>query len=322
MTPSDTIILPGGAGFLGSHVHAALLARGHDPARIIVPRSSTCDLTLYRHAHDLLAAHPAATHIIHCAGYVGGLGLNRAHPARMFRDNLLIAMHLAEAAAQTGFAARGGKLTIVGSMTSYPADAPIPYREDDLFRGAPDREIASYGVAKLACLQLLRAYRAEFGLRSAYPILVNLYGPGDHIDDERRGHAAGSLLKRFVDAADQHLPEVVCWGTGSPSRDFLFVTDAAEGVLRAAETIDDATPVNIASGHETTLKELAELIARLAGFSGRITWDPAKGDGVTRRCLDITRARTLLGWSPTVPLDAGMRQTIDAYRAAQRQRTA
>ncbi len=311
---SQRVLLTGSAGFLGRAVAAALRARGVPESSLRGLRSREYDLLRSERAAAALTDFPGCTMVIHCAGLVGGLALNRAHPGRMFHDNMLMALNIVEAARASGLADRGGKVVLIGSMTSYPADAPLPYHEDSLFRGLPDREIAAYGIAKLAALQLLRAYHSEFGLRSACAVLVNLYGPGDNIDDEKRAHAAGSLMKRFVDAADRGLPEVVCWGTGTPSRDFLYIDDAAAGVLRVAEAVDDASAVNIASGRETTIKELTELIARLSGFGGRIAWDAAKGDGVGRRCLDIGKARAL-GWSPRTDLETGLAATIEWYRS-------
>jgi GDP-L-fucose synthase len=312
---TQRVVVTGASGFLGRAVVAGLRRRGVEGDRLVEGRSKPHDLTEYAGAEGLLRSAGEATVVIHCAGFVGGLGLNRAHPSRMLRDNLLMALHLAEACVRTGVAGRGGKLVLIGSMTSYPGSAPLPYREESLFAGLPDREIAAYGVGKLAALAALRAYADEHKLRSVCPLLVNLYGPGDNIDDERRSHAAGALMKRFVDAADRGLDEVVCWGTGAPARDFLYIDDAAEGVLRAAEVLDDASAINIASGQETTIRTLTDLIARLAGYRGRVAWDASKGDGVSRRCLDITRAREVLGWSPRVGLEEGLARTIAAYRA-------
>ena len=369
------VIVTGGAGFLGRAVVGVLRARGVGAGQMVVPRAADRDLRRPEEARRLVAeaakapsaaGSPGGVVVIHCAGLVGGLGLNRARPADMLHDNLLMGLNVIDAAAGVGRAdkmsappgrggdtgrlaeprqpvahradgtsappgplspgladsatpsggnRRGMKVVIVGSMTSYPANAPLPYNEDSLFNGLPDPEIAPYGLSKLGLLAALRAYRTQYGLRSAFPILVNLYGPGDNIDDPLRSHAAGAIMKRFVDAARAGSPEVVCWGTGAPTRDFLFVDDAAEGVVRCAEAIDDASPINIASGLETSIKSLSETIARHAGYTGRIVWDASKGDGIGRRCLDISRARERLNWSPRVSLDEGMRRTVEWYRS-------
>lgn len=315
--PSARILLPGGAGFLGRHIAQALHNRGVPADSILAPRSRDHDLRDPAQARALLAdsfGGQGPTLIINCAGYVGGIGLNRAEPARMFHDNLIIGANLIDAASGD-FARREGRFVQIGTMCSYPAAAPLPYHEDSLFTGRPDPEIAPYGLAKLALLEMLRAYHAQHGLRSAYVIPVNLYGPGDNIADPGRSHAAGALIRRFCDAADQYAPEVVCWGTGSPIRDFLYIEDAAEGVLAAAERITDATPINLGSGHPTTIRALAEAIARLSGFTGRIEWDHSKGDGVSRRVLDVTRARELLGFEAQIGLEEGLAATVAWYRS-------
>ncbi|MGD9690635.1 MAG: NAD-dependent epimerase/dehydratase family protein [Phycisphaerales bacterium] len=322
----EHVLVTGGHGFLGSWVVRALQARGVQPEHLCAPRSSECNLLDGQATGALFGGGmPRFSLVIHCAGRVGGLALNRAHPAKMFYENLRMTMNVIEAARACasppfGDGRRLPKLVVIGSMTSYPANAPLPYREESLFQGLPDRDIASYGLAKLAGLAMLRAYAIESGLRSAYPVLVNLYGPGDNIDDPLVAHVAGALMKRFVDATDRKEREVVCWGTGAPTRDFLYVEDAAEGVVRAAEALldDSGTPeplvVNLASGREVSIRSLAETIARLAGFSGRITWDASKGDGVSRRCLDVQRGRERLDWSARTDLETGLRRTIEWYR--------
>ncbi len=314
------VIVTGGAGFLGRAVVACLRARGLSESHICVVRSREFDLTDAAAARRLMSAAFAGaspTMIIHAAGFVGGIGANRAFPARFFHDNLSMAMNLVESARRSGLLDRGEaslKFVQVSTMCAYPADAPLPFKEESLFRGLPDAEIASYGIAKLAVLQMLRAYRAQHGLRAAYVIPVNLFGPGDNIADEKNSHVAGALMRRFVEATAKGDAEVVCWGSGAPTRDFVFVDDAAEGIVRAAEEIDDATPINIASGQEVSIRALAELLAKVSGYRGRISWDTSKGDGVSRRCLDISRAKALLGWSPRVSLEDGMRRTVEWYR--------
>ena len=308
---SQNIVITGGAGFLGRNVHTQLLAGGVDPSRITVARSRDFDLTTRAGATRLLdQSKSPTTLLIHCAGRVGGLGLNRAQPARMFTDNLLMLLNILDAAAEQP---TPPKIVTVGSMTSYPADAPLPFHESSLFRGLPDPEIASYGIGKLAAIQALAAYRKQYGIASACAVLVNLYGPGDNVDDPATTHVAGALLKRFAEAARENLPEVVCWGTGAPTRDFIHIRDAAAGVIRIAEEIDDGTPINIASGREVSIKQLAETIARAVSYKGKIVWDASKGDGVARRCLDISTARSLLNWQPAIDFESGWNETAAWY---------
>ncbi|MGQ0627094.1 MAG: NAD-dependent epimerase/dehydratase family protein [Phycisphaerales bacterium] len=313
------VLVTGGAGFLGRAVVRAVRARGATEELVFAPRSAAYDLRDPVAAEGLLRA-TAPTVIVHCAGLVGGLGLNRARPAAMFHDNLLMGLNVLAAAARGGFVKGGGVVACIGSMTSYPARAPLPYQEDSLFGGLPDPEIAAYGVGKLAVLQGMRAFRAEHGLRSVMPVLVNLYGSGDNVEDESRSHVAGAMIRRFVDAAERRVPEVVCWGTGAPTRDFVHVDDAAEGVVRCVEGVDDASPVNISGGREVSIRALAEMIAEFTGYKGQIIWDASKGDGVSRRCLSVERARERLGWSARIGLEEGFRATVEWYKGLRRAR--
>lgn len=309
------VVVTGSAGFLGRAVVAALKSRGVAPMRIIVPRSASCDLRQPSAAHDLLATSDP-TVIIHAAARSGGLQANRDHPAAFFHDNIAMAVSLIDAAArQRATTGALQVLVFVGSMTSYPAAAPQPLREDDLNSGDPEPDVAAYGLAKRAALAMLRAYHREHGLPSAYVIPTNLYGPGDNIDDVRNAHVAGSLIKRFVDAARDNTPEVVCWGTGSPTRQFLFVDDAAEGVLRAAEVMREPTPINLAGPEELSIRALADLIAELTGYHGRVQWDTGKPNGQARRALNVARARELLDWAAPTSLREGLRRTVEWYRA-------
>jgi GDP-L-fucose synthase len=310
----QTILLTGGSGFLGTRVRAALAAGGVPGARLHIVRSAEFDLRDPSACARLVSTHfPGVTLVLHCAGFSGGLGANRQFPARFFHDNLVMGANLIHALAESGFPHRGGKFVQVGTMCSYPAEAALPFAEDSLFRGLPDADVAPYGIAKLALLQMLRAYKAQHGLDSAYVPLTNLYGPGDRFDGPF-SHAAGAMVKRFVDAADAGLDEVVCWGSGSPTRDFLYVDDAADGLVRAARELGGAEVVNLSSGREVSVRDFAETVAEMAGFGGRIAWDASRPDGVARRCLDASKARAQLGWSARTTLREGLRATIDWYR--------
>ncbi|MCC6321856.1 MAG: NAD-dependent epimerase/dehydratase family protein [Phycisphaerales bacterium] len=327
--PSARVALTGGAGFLGSAVARALAARGVAPAELAVIGSREFDLRdpaavarMYEHARPDI--------VIHCAGFVGGIQLNRDQPGRMFSDNMAMAMNLIEGwrrwCGRSPAARERGTFVQVGSMTSYPADAPAPFKEDSLWTGYPEPASAPYGIAKLAAWSMLDAYHRQYGVPGAYVIPVNLYGPGDNIDDPSRAHVAGSLVKRFVDAAKADAREVVCWGTGAPTREFLYVDDAAEAIVRTAERMREPTPINIGSGlgvpaaaggkgQELSIRELAELIGRLAGYRGTIVWDATKPDGIARRCVDSSRTHALLGWCAGVGLEEGLRRTVEWYTA-------
>jgi nucleoside-diphosphate-sugar epimerase len=247
--------------------------------------------------------------VVHCAGLVGGLGANTARPGEFFFQNLAMALNLIEGARQAGLHELGGKFVMVGSMTSYPGNAPIPFREDDLFGGYPEPRSAPYGIAKLAALEMLRAYHSQHGLKSAYVVPMNLYGPGDNLDPAT-SHFVGALVDRCVNAHRRKEPRLVCWGTGTPLREFLYVEDGAEGVLRAAETMDGPTPINLSPGAEYSIREVVDLIVRLVGYRGEVVWDPSKPDGQPRRCLDGRRAQELLGWTAQVSLEGGLKRTI------------
>ena len=320
MSLSDhRIILTGGSGFLGSFVIEGLRRRGVAEDRVFVPRRRDFDLTeqsdverLYAHVRDHLGG--PADLVVHLAAEVGGIGANRDNPGRYFYANMAMALHLIEQARRDGLTDRAGKFVQVGTICAYPKFAPIPFNEDDIWNGYPEETNAPYGVAKKAAWQMLDAYKLQYDLRSAYVLPVNLYGPNDNFD-LHSSHVIPALIRKCIEAKDRGDDHIVCWGTGSASREFLFVEDAAEGILRAAEVMDDPTPTNLGAGFEITIKDLVELIVELTGFEGEIRWDTTKPDGQPRRSLDTAKAKRLLGWEAQVRFEEGLRRTIDWFAA-------
>lgn len=326
-TPIDwstqRVIVTGGAGFLGRHVIERLHARGVTPDRIFIPRRANFDLTEKPDCARLLRdAFPAArpTMILHLAAEVGGIGANRDNPGRYFYANMAMALHLIEQARIDGFPDRGGKFVQVGTICAYPKFTPVPFREDELWNGYPEETNAPYGVAKKAAWQMLDAYKLQYGLKSAYVLPVNLYGPWDNFN-LHSSHVIPALIRKCVEAMDRKADHIEVWGTGSASREFLYVDDAAEGILTAAETLDDPEPINLGTNFEITIRDLVHLIARLTGFAdeatikSRIRWDATKPDGQPRRCLDVERAKQKMGWHAKVGFEQGLRRTIEWFRA-------
>lgn len=313
-----TVIVTGGAGFLGRHLVAALRARGLADHQIIVPRQADYDLRRWDAIQRLFVNTfqranvqtfpPSNTVIIHLAGNVGGIGYNRAHPGELFYDNAVMGIQLMEAARQQGVA----KFVVAGTICAYPKFTPTPFREEELWNGYPEETNAPYGLAKKMLLVQAQAYREQYGFDSIYLLPVNLYGPEDNFDPAS-SHVIPALIKKFVDARAQGLDEVVVWGDGSPTREFLYVADAAEGILLAAERYDGPEPVNLGSAFEISIKDLAETIARLTGFQGRLTWDTSKPNGQPRRKLDTGRAERLFGFRSHTPFEDGLRRTIEWY---------
>ena len=305
---SQRIVVTGGAGFLGRAVLDRLRARGCRD--IVVPRRAAFDLT--READVVrLYQETRPDVVIHLAAEVGGIGANMANPGRYFFANMAMALHLIEQARIQ----RLRKFVQVGTICAYPKFTPVPFREDDLWNGYPEETNAPYGVAKKAAMVMLDGYQRQYGLASAYVLPVNLYGPHDNFDLET-SHVIPALIRKCVTAIDSGAAFIECWGTGKVSREFLYVDDAGEGVVRAAETMEEPVPVNLGTGMEITIKDLVELIARLSGFTGEIRWNPAKPDGQPRRCLDTSRAKALLGWQAAVGFEEGLRRTIQWWRSA------
>jgi GDP-L-fucose synthase len=297
------VLVTGGGGFLGSHLVERLESDGHD---VIVARSAEYDLTAMEDTAQLFD-DAAAELVIHLAAEVGGIGANRANPGRFWYANLTMGAHVLEQARLHGTR----KLVIVGTVCSYPKLAAIPFREDDLWSGYPEETNAPYGVAKKAVLVGAQAYREQYGLNTIFLMPTNLYGPGDSFDP-RRSHVIPALIRKMIEAED----EVVLWGDGSPTREFLYVDDCVDGLVLAAERYDALEPVNLGAGKEISIRALAELIADLTGFAGRIVWDTEKPGGQPRRSVDATRARELFGFEAQTQLREGIERTVAWYRSA------
>jgi len=305
--PGKRVVVTGGAGFLGSCVVEKLRERGC--TEVFVPRSKDYDLrekeSVVRLYHD---SQPDM--VIHLAAVVGGIGANRKYPGRFFYDNAIIGIQLIEQARLHGVE----KFVCVGTICAYPKFTPVPFKEENLWNGYPEETNAPYGLAKKMLLVQLQAYRQQYGFNGIYLLPVNLYGPRDNFDPEY-SHVIPAIIKKCVDAKAKREEEIVAWGSGKASREFLYVEDAAEGIVLAAERYNQANPVNLGSGGEITIKDLVHLISRLASFEGQIVWDPSKPDGQPRRCLDTSKAARLFGFKARTPLGEGLKRTIEWYVA-------
>ncbi len=300
-----TVAVPGGSGFLGSEVVRRLEAAG---ASVFAPRSRDYDLTTEDRVRAMYEdARPDI--VIHLAARVGGIGANQRSPGTFFYDNLQMGALLIEHARRRGLE----KFVCVGTVCSYPKFATVPFREDDLWSGYPEETNAPYGIAKKALLVQLQAYRQEFGMRGIYLIPVNLYGPGDNFDLES-SHVIPALIRKCVEAAERGDDVIEVWGSGEPTREFLYVEDAADGIVAAAERYEGAEPVNLGTGREISIRDLATLIAERTGFRGSFAWNATKPDGQPRRALDVSRARDEFGWTARIPFEEGLDATISWYR--------
>ena len=300
--PASPVLVTGGGGFLGRHVVRALHARGCRD--VIAPRRQQYDLTTEM-AVARLYEETRPEVVIHLAAVVGGIGANRANPGRFFYDNLIMGALLMEHARR----ARVRKFVAVGTICAYPKHTPVPFREENLWDGYPEETNAPYGLAKKMLLVQAQAYREQYGFDAIYLLPVNLYGPGDN-DDPDTSHVIPALIRKCLDAQASGSPEIVCWGDGSPTREFLFVEDCAEGIVEATARYDGPEPVNLGAGFEISIKELVELIAELTGFKGRIAWDLSKPNGQPRRSLDVTRATRAFGFRARTDFRTGLARTI------------
>lgn len=313
---NKTVIVTGGAGFLGSNVVNSLRARGCND--IIIPRSREYDLTqmdavkrLYNAADRPTMKHPIV--VIHLAAVVGGIGANRDNPGKFFYDNLMMGTQMIEVGRQVGIE----KFVCVGTVCAYPKFTPVPFHEDELWNGYPEETNAPYGIAKKALLVQLQSYQQQYNFKGAYLLPVNLYGPGDNFDPAS-SHVIPALIKKCVDAVEEQATHIDVWGTGAASREFIYVADAAQGIVTAGEKLgnnghEPIVPINIGAQREITIRELIPLIAELTGFKGEIRWDSSKPDGQPRRCLDTSRARELFGFTATTDFREGLQATIDWY---------
>ncbi|QQG47068.1 MAG: GDP-L-fucose synthase [Candidatus Woesebacteria bacterium] len=299
------ILVTGGAGFLGSRVVAELKSEGCSPDKISVPRSATCDLRVDKNCIEALADIDI---VIHLAARVGGIGYNQTHSAELFYDNLTMGTRILH----ESWRADVKKFVGIGTVCAYPKNTPIPFKEEDLWNGYPEETNAPYGLAKKMLLVQGQAYRQQYGFNAIYLLPVNLYGPGDNFDPDS-SHVVPALIKKFYEAKVSNQNEVVVWGTGKATREFLYVDDAAEGIVKATQKYNKADPVNIGSSFEISIRELAELIAKLTKYEGKITFDSSKPDGQPRRKLDTSKAEQEFDFKSTTTFEEGLGRTIDWY---------
>jgi GDP-L-fucose synthase len=306
---TQRVLVTGGAGFLGSYLVEPLRAQG--VTELIVPRRAEYDLR-EKEAIQTLLQETRPDMLFHLAASVGGIGANRAHPAEFFYDNLLMGVHLLHESWRAGVQ----KFVAIGTICAYPKFTPVPFREEDLWNGYPEETNAPYGLAKKMLLVQSQAYRQQYGYNSIFLLPTNLYGPRDNFDPES-SHVIPALIRKFTEARARGDTEVVVWGDGSPTREFLYVADAAEGITLAAERYNESEPINLGSAFEISIRELAEKIAALTGFTGQIVWDTSKPNGQPRRKLDVSRAEARFGFRSHTTFDEGLQRTIAWWQAQQ-----
>jgi GDP-L-fucose synthase len=307
------VIVTGGGGFLGSFVLEELQKRG--VTDIFTPRKKDYDLTdrnaIERLYDDALnAVDPKNVIVIHLAANVGGIGANREHPAEFFYDNLMMGVELMHQAWKRGI----GKFVATGTVCAYPKFTPVPFKEDDLWIGYPEETNAPYGLAKKMMLVQAQSYRQQYGFNAIFLLPVNLYGPRDNFNLQS-SHVIPALIRKAVEAGERGDKELQVWGDGSPTREFLYVEDAADAIVTAAEKYDGDQPINIGSGYEISIKDLSEMIVKMTGFDGKLAWQTDKPNGQPRRGLDVSRAKELFNWSSQISFEEGMRRTIDWFKS-------
>jgi GDP-L-fucose synthase len=312
--PYKRVVVTGGAGFLGSYVTRKLRERGVE--NISIPRSRDYDLVQIEQVRRLYDDTKPDL-VIHMAAVVGGIGANRANPGRYFYDNLMMGVQLLDEAWRRNIP----KFVGLGTICAYPKFTPVPFREEDIWNGYPEETNAPYGLAKKMMLVQSQSYREQYGYNSIFLLPVNLYGPRDNFDLQS-SHVIPALIRKCLEAIDQKAERIVCWGSGRVTREFLHGEDCAEGILLASEQYNSSEPVNLGSGLEISIRDLAEKIAALTGFTGELVWDTSQPDGQPRRCLDVTRAAKEFGFRSRIGFDEGLRQTIDWYRETRQARQA
>ncbi|HJR52871.1 MAG TPA: GDP-L-fucose synthase [Gemmatimonadota bacterium] len=304
------ILVTGGAGFLGSHIVEELVERGMPRSNLVVPRSAEYDL-VQPEAVERLLRETRPDVVMHLAAVVGGIGANRARPGEFFYKNLMMGAQLMEQARLLGVK----KFVAVGTVCSYPKHTPVPFREDDLWNGYPEETNAPYGIAKKALLVQGQAYRRQYDFPAIHLLVVNLYGPRDDFEPAT-SHVIPALIKKCVDARDEGRDRITVWGDGTPTREFLYVKDAARGIVLATEHYTGEDPINVGSGMEISIRDLVEIVAKLTGFTGTIEWDTSKPNGQPRRCLDVSRASDEFGFVAGTDIESGLERTIRWYEAS------